>query len=198
MEREALRMKEEKEKKEQETKDKTASRFGAAASGMPAGGGKWVPSRMRAEGSVSLSDRFAGVGGGSQKLDTEDENLFPDLAAADAIMEKKKYEQPAYAAPKKTPVGGGAAWGGRPKLNLKPKSQSAKEEEDAPTSTEDQPVEDARPAEEALAPEEPPAEAASAPPPKPVAPTPATAAPASASIKPTKKKKKDISTFGKK
>lgn len=199
MEREAQRIKEEKEKKEQLAKDKTAPRFGAAAGGVSAagGGGKWVSSRIRTGGGMaSLSDRFAGAGG-SHRLDTEDENLFPDLAAADIIMEKKKHEQPAYAAAKKTPVGGGASWGGgRPKLNLKPKTQSAKEEEDAQESNG---AETAEPAQESTPPEESAAPAESSPAPaEAVAAPPTTAAPATAPIKPKNKKKKDISTFGKK
>jgi hypothetical protein len=196
--KEAQRLKEEKEKREQEAKEKAANRFGTAAAGLSGGaGGKWVPSRMRA-GGTSLSDRFGGAGMGSQKVDMEDENLFPDLASADKILEKQKNEQPAYKAPKKTPVGGGATWGNRPKLNLKPKTQT--KQDDAAESEEPKAV--SKPAEEQTLKEEaapPPAtveaQAADAEP-APVAST--AAVPAPAPIKPKKKKKKDLSTFGKK
>jgi hypothetical protein len=201
MEREAQRIKEEKDKKEQAAKEKTEG----------SSGGKWVPSRMRSEG-MPLSSRFGAASGGSQNLNTEDENLFPDLAAADAIMEKKKQEQLVYTAAKKTPVGGGATWGSRPKLNLKPKSQPVKEEEDAPASVADEPIEASKladvptevskPAEELPKQEEPAAPAETMPVPLPETAVEASAAapstPAPAPIKPKKKKKKDISTFGKK
>lgn len=203
MEEEAQRLKEEKEKKEQEAKEKASNRFGAAAAGMSGGvGGKWVPSRMRA-GGISMSDRFGGLSMGSQKVNTEDENLFPDLASAEKILEQQKNEQPAFKAPKKTPVGGGATWGagggGRPKLNLKPKTQP-KQDDAAGTEepkAESQPVEERK--KEAVAP--PPAEAKEEAAQAAAEPAPATsaaAAPAPAPIKPKKTKKKDLSTFGKK
>jgi hypothetical protein len=201
MEREAQRIKEEKDKKEQAAKERTDGTVG----------GKWIPSRLRAEG-MPVSSRFGAASGGLHNLNTEDENLFPDLAAADAIMEKKKQEQPAYAATKKTPVGGGATWGSRPKLNLKPKSQPTKEEEDAPASVADETSEvsktvevqseDSIPTEGLPKQEEPatPAEAVSARASDDAdaesAPALSTSAPSP--IKPKKKKKKDISTFGKK
>lgn len=190
MEREAQRIKEEKEKKEEQA---TSSRFGAAA----AGGGKWVSSsRARAGGGLS-SMGWGSRMSSQQKVNTEDENLFPDLAAADAILEKQKAEQPAYKAPTKTPVGGGATWGApvapaaRPKLNLKKKTvaEAEKTEEETPAEepakTEEAPAEPApEPAAEEPAPQVAPVEAADA------APAP---------IKPKKKKKKkDLSTFGKK
>ena len=168
MEREAQRLKEEKERKEQEAKEKSAARFGGAAAGLSssaggaATGGKWVPSRIR-EGGLSGSGRFGNVGiGGSQKLDTEDENLFPDLATADVIMKQKQEEQQKAAKKPTGPgaVGGGASWGSRPKLNLKPKTQSAKDEKEPEkqqqqsTETESKPVEEAPKEEETKAPEE--------------------------------------------
>jgi len=197
MEREAQRIKEEKEKKETAA---SSSRFGAAAAA--SSGGKWVPSRMRSAGGGGLSSMGWGSRSSSvqHKVNTEDENLFPDLAAADAILEKQKAEQPAYKAPTKTPVGGGATWGAsmaapkaRPRLNLKKKTvtEPPKAEDPAPS---EQKVE-AAPTEtktEAAVPEPAPAAA-----PEPVSdPTPA---PAAAPLKPKKKKKKkDLSTFGKK
>jgi hypothetical protein len=204
MEREAQKIKEEKEKKELAAKANTASRFAGASAGMSssgdAGGAKWVSSRLRAEG-TSLSDRFGSVGG-SQKLNTDDENLFPDLAAADAIIEKQKHEQPAFKAPKTTPVGGGATWGSRPKLNLKPKTQPAKEDE-TQASTPDAAIEPVQVEVEAPKTEEPtPVEAKEVAAPamtdEPALAAAVAATPTPASIKPTKKKKKDLSTFGKK
>jgi hypothetical protein len=185
MEKEAQRLKEEKEMKKQggfqEVVTNNKPRFGAAAAGM-AGGSKWLPPHMRAGGSgLSMPSRFAGA---SQKVDTQDENLFPDLAAASAILEQQK-QQPAYKAPKKTPVGGGATWGNRPKLNL----ASKKVETEKPAVPEPKP--EAKP-EETKPAESEPADKATAEPAKAAEPV---AAPAAAPIKPKKKKKKDLSTF---
>lgn len=118
MEREAQRLKDEKEKKEQETTSSAKPRFGTAAAGLTSGG-KWLPPHMRSGGGASLSSRLGMGGSATQKLDTEDENLFPDLAAADAILEKQKAQEVAYKAPKKTPVGGGATWGSKAKAPMK-------------------------------------------------------------------------------
>lgn len=230
MEREAQRIKDEKEKKDQAAaNNKTAgpggtgaNRFGAASSSL-GGGGKWVSSRMR-DGGAGMgggggASRWGGVGVGgamgTQKLDTDDQNLFPDLAAADAILEKQKQESVAYQVPKKTPVGGGATWaspqasggggsggggtGSRPKLNLKPKTQSAStEEKPAETAEPDSKPDEGAPA----AKEEPPFVAGTAPAPTPGAaatPSSETSTDTPAPIKPIKKKKKkDLSTFGKK
>lgn len=109
MEREAQRLKEEREMKERNEDKKTAP-VGNSFSG--AAGGKWVPPHMRA-GSTGLDHGRMGFSSGmpSSKLDTQDDNLFPDLAAADAILEQKK-EQVAYKVVKKTPVGGpNTTWG---------------------------------------------------------------------------------------
>eukprot|EP00980_Cylindrotheca_fusiformis_P028187 scaffold22586_cov138-Cylindrotheca_fusiformis.AAC.7 len=184
MEKEAQRIKEQRENKQQDTATTSSKpRFGAAAAGLAATGGKWVPPHMRS-GQVMMPSRL-GMGPTPQKLDTQDESLFPDLAAADAILEQKK-EKPAYSVAKKTPVGGGATWASRPKLNLKPRTaekppEAAKEEAPAPVPA---PVPAPAPA--------PAPVPAPAPAPAPklaeaVAPKP--------SIKPKKKKKKDLSTF---
>lgn len=188
MEREAQRIKEEKEKKEEQL---TSNRFGAAAAA--GSGGKWVSSRARAGGGSLSSIGWGSKMSTQRKVDTEDENLFPDLAAADAILEKQKAEQPAYKAPSKTPVGGGATWGSsssasapksRPKLNLKKKTGE-------PAAPAPPPA-----AEEPPKTEEPVAKAAS---PEPATEEPVAEAAAPAPIKPKKKKKKkDLSTFGKK
>eukprot|EP00429_Kryptoperidinium_foliaceum_P058915 CAMPEP_0176094266 /NCGR_PEP_ID=MMETSP0120_2-20121206/47238_1 /TAXON_ID=160619 /ORGANISM="Kryptoperidinium foliaceum, Strain CCMP 1326" /LENGTH=308 /DNA_ID=CAMNT_0017428209 /DNA_START=10 /DNA_END=936 /DNA_ORIENTATION=- len=177
MEKEAQRLKEEKEKKDQENSS-AKPRFGAAAASLASSGGKWVPPHMRA--GASLSSRLGGgISSTSQKLDTEDENLFPDLAAADAIIEKQKSQTPAYKVPKKTPVGGGATWGSKSKGDSVKSSQTPSEPEpkaaQAPADAVDTPAE--------------------APAPEPVAAPASAAAAVKAPIKPKKKKKKDLSTF---
>jgi hypothetical protein len=176
MEKEAQRLKEEKEKKESGKQEASSGnksgnpRFGAAAVGM-AGGKSWVPPHMRSGGGMMAARMGMGPIGTSTKVDTQDENLFPDLKAADAIMEQKKAQQPAFKAPKKTPVGGGATWGSRPKIALAP----PKKVEEPPKPAEPEPEPEVQPEE-----------------PKPAA---SAAAPAAAPIKPKKKKKKDLSTF---
>lgn len=204
MEREALRLKEEKEKKEEGKAATGSSRFGAAAAA--GGGGTWKSSRLRSSGGGLSNIGWGSKMGGSsmqRKVDTEDENLFPDLAAADAILEKQKSEQPAYKAPTKTPVGGGATWGAssnitatapksRPKLNLKKKVVAA-----APAVAEPAPkTEEAEASTPAAATtEEPAAKTAAETTTEAPAAVEATAA---APLKPKKKKKKkDLSTFGK-
>jgi hypothetical protein len=124
-----------------------------------------------------------GGGGGASKVDTQDETLFPDLASADALLKQQKLDQPAYYAPKKTPVGGGATWGNRPKLNLKKKP--------AQSEAQPEPKPEEKKAEEKK-------EAVSEPPPSESAPATEPAEPAAAPkqpIKPKKKKKKDLSSF---
>lgn len=172
MEREAQRLKEEQEKKK-EAAAAVAPRFAAAA----ATGGKWVPPHMRAGGAGTLPKiRMGAAGGGTQKVDTQDEELFPDLAAADAIIEQQqKHQQPVFKVAKKTPVGGGASWASK-------KAEPAKAAEPAP----------------APAPATPPP--APAPAPAPEAPKPAATEATAASQPPVKKtlgkkKKKDLSTF---
>lgn len=137
MEQEGKRRKDEEKGVVPKTKPVVASRFagaalniggGATGGSLAATGGKWVPPHMRGGGAGG------GMGGGglsrvrmgasassmSQKLDTKDENLFPDLASAATIIEKQQqFQQPAYMAPKKTPVGGGATWASK---SLKKKS----------------------------------------------------------------------------
>ena len=117
--------------------------------------------------------RGLGMGGPAQKLDTQDEQLFPDLAAADAMLQQKK-DKPAYSVPKKTPVGGGATWGSKPK---------PKKEEPKPEPPQEEPAKEEPAASEETKPEPAPAATAAAP-------------AAKAPIKPKKKKKKkDLSTF---
>lgn len=123
MEREAEKLKEAREKKDEKkvaARPTTGgSRFGAAAASMSAGGtgGKWLPPHLRGGAGGSIRSRMSGGGSGFQKVDTQNEQLFPDLAAADKILEKEKQDhQPMFKAPKKTPVGGGATWASKPKV----------------------------------------------------------------------------------
>jgi len=165
MEREAQRLKEERERKREETK-KPESRAIGGISGIGAGG-KWVPPHMRSGSGLSRV-RMGSVGPpASQKLDTQDSSLFPDLAAADKILEQQKgQESVAYKVQKKTPVGGGATWGSRPPIARQkqlPESKPKTPEPDAEIYV-------------------PPSTKSTQPPPI-------------EKKKPTKKKKKDLSTF---
>lgn len=182
MEKEAQRLKEQKERKDKGASSSVKPRFGAAAAGVAAGG-TWVPPHMRG-GGPSLNSRLGMGGSATQKLDTEDENLFPDLAAADAILEKQKSQGPAYKAPKKTPVGGGATWGSKPKEPVKkPEPEHAEplmeEETAAAELSAETPTAAADPTTEVV----------------PDLTTDAGPAQNKAPIKPKKKKKKDLSTF---
>ncbi|CAJ1942590.1 unnamed protein product [Cylindrotheca closterium] len=176
MEREAQKLKEEREKKEEDGATRNKPRFGAAAAGLASSGSKWIPRHMRMEPGAMPRGLGGMMGAQNRKLDTQDEQLFPDLKAADAILEQKKEEErPAYSAPKKTPVGGGATWGSKPKLKkaAEPKPEPAKAEPE-PAKEEPASTEEAKP--------DPAAAAA--------------ALAAKAPIKPKKKKKKkDLSTF---
>ena len=195
MEREAQRIKEQREKKEQE-KQEGASRFGAAASGM-ASGGKWLPPHMRGGNTLARERLGLTSTGAHQKFDTQDENLFPDLAAAEAILEQQKNQQHAYKAPKKTPVGGGATWGSRHKVTdesiregdpEEPASDAKEKAADAePAKAETEP---SQPAEEDVTSKEAEDTEVSNPSTNPDA-TSASKEP----IKPKKKKKRDLSSF---
>jgi len=94
MEKEGQRLKEEKEAKLQTRPDGTASRFGAASAnilGSSAGGsgGKWVPPHLRGVQRKSVTPSS----GYQRKVDTQDENLFPDLATADKIIAKEEEQR---------------------------------------------------------------------------------------------------------
>lgn len=201
MEREAAKVKEEKEKKEQAKKEKeeaaAKSRFPGASASMGGGGGglsgtggKWVPPHMRGGGGGMGSSpglapirMGAGWGAGSQKLDVADDELFPDLAAAGKILEKKeKEQQPVFKVPKKTPVGGGATWASKPKISVSAPAPAAPAAKPEPTPPSSQPP--SQESSKAAA----PASAAAAPAPAKETTTPAVR-------KTTKKKKKDLSTF---
>lgn len=177
MEREAARLKEAKEKKT-EAAPATSNRFAAAAAG--GAGGKWVPPHMRGGGLPKIR---MGAGAPGGKVDTQDEQLFPDLASADAIIKQQEgQQQTAFRVVKKTPVGGGATWGNKSKPQ-----QAAKAK---PQPRAESPKKEATPEPVAAA----PASAA----PSPEKPKTTTAEPAAAAPKKTlgkKKKKKDLSTF---
>uniref|UniRef100_A0A7S1GRX5 Uncharacterized protein n=1 Tax=Cyclophora tenuis TaxID=216820 RepID=A0A7S1GRX5_CYCTE len=186
MEREALRLKEEREKKEvanKATDAGTGPGTGRGGRGFGGAGGKWIPPHLRAGAGLSRVRMGAAMSSAaSQKLDTQDENLFPDLAAADAILEQQK-SQVAYKVTKKTPVGGGATWASRPIVKPEPKAEKPKEPE--------------KPREEPKQPEKPKEEPKKETQPA-VAPETAatTSAPAAGTLpKKKKKKKKDVSTF---
>ena len=70
MEKEAQRIKDERDKKEKEKQDAANNkpRFGAAAAGM-AGGGKWVPRHMRPGAAGMMPGRMGAAP--AQKLDTQ-------------------------------------------------------------------------------------------------------------------------------
>lgn len=122
MERQAAKLKEEKEMKEAK-KTAVAPRFTAAAG---RSGGTWVAPHLRAGAGGSLARRLGGSTGVlGQKLDVQDEQLFPDLAAAGKILEQKEKEQQHLKAPKKTPVGGGATWASKKAL---PKKEESKDD----------------------------------------------------------------------
>jgi hypothetical protein len=151
MERQAAQLKVDKEKKDEKKQANQASipsnpRFGAAAASMSAGGTgtKWLPPHLRAGGggaSMTRAPMPGSIGGFQRKVDTNDEQLFPDLATADAIIEKQDKDS---RAPKKTPVGGGATWANKmkkpvvraPKVEPVAASPIAGKESEEPAKTE--------------------------------------------------------------
>jgi len=204
MEREAQRLKDEADAKKKKEEDKKAG-IATPSPGMGGGmGGRWVPRHLRAGGGgVGGGSMMGGGGMGMQrsrmpgamnKLDTQDDNMFPDLAAADKIIEQQQQKAAvAYQVPKKTPVGGGASWGSRPALNLKPPTKKA-EPAPAPKPAVKAPTMPAP----ASKPVSKPAAAEPKVEPKPAAAAPKEAAPTAPTPikkKPTKKKKKDLNTF---
>ena len=197
MERQAQRLKEEEQQQQTtaattttRTTTPSSGRFSAAAaniSGVSSSGAKWVPPHLRAGGGTSLTTtttRARPVS--SQKLDTKDETLFPDLNTAGQILQQeKKHESVAYKPPKKTPVGG--TWASSSsRTTAVSKSPAVKE-----AAVESKPAPEANPA------------PTTSPETKPAVPAPTTRVPAAqptaTEAKTTtvkkKKKKKDISTF---
>jgi hypothetical protein len=175
MEKEAQRLKEEKNAKEEAKKSgvnatpSTGNRFGAAAANMGAGAGggatKWVPSRVsRAPvASSGPGSRF------QRKVDTQDEELFPDLATADKIIEQEEERKQQAQKQAKGPVWGAKKATPAPRKEEKPEPPApVKEPEPAPAPVEAEKKEE-------------------------IKPTPK--APVGAGLKKKKKKKKDLSTF---
>mmetsp|Transcript_27952 Transcript_27952/g.37310 ORF Transcript_27952/g.37310 Transcript_27952/m.37310 type:complete len:345 (+) Transcript_27952:66-1100(+) len=173
-------------------------------------GGKWVPPHMRSTGGGGgggiggrgLASAFSsssggpsssmmggsGMGPGSsfqRKVNTQDENMFPDLATADAIVTQQQQQKQAQSAmPRRSKTTN--AWGSSAAAT---KKQPPKKSEPSPPP----------PAAEADPEPTPPKPATPEPPTKTEAPV---VAPASVSkpdvgagLKKKKKKKKDLSTF---
>jgi len=229
MAKEAERLATEKAVKE----DKAAGRAGTVGPGGRMGGGgtggKWVPAHMRGSAAGASGGSRFGMAGSSvrgavsmdgsgfqQKVDMSNEELFPDLAAAEVILaDKEKQEKDARdrmaTGKAKAPTGWGnragisaepaAAPAQRKPLNLvKPPAErkplnltsSNKTEEDSQAKKEEKRE---APAAAAAVPE---AATAVAPAPVAVAATPTAVTPAPAEpVKKVlkKKKKKDLSTF---
>ena len=164
-EREAARLQQEKREQAEQKAASVAPRFGAAAASL-GGGSKWVPPHMRGARGPSLSS------GPPRKMDVQDTELFPTLAAAEKILEEKeKQSKPVFKVPKKTPVGGGASWASKSTPKPAPKTEVAKA--DVKTDSTSAPKAEAK---------------------KESTPAVPSVAP-SVSRKPMKKKKKDLSTF---
>lgn len=186
MEKEGQRLKEEKEAKAQpfQTVTTGGSRFGKASanifggsSGGGAPGDKWVPSHMRGGSGITPRTMSSSHSGYQRKVDTQDENLFPDLATADKIIAKEEEQKQIANRKAKAPT---AAWGMK---RVSPKEPSPQVKQ----STSPPPPSPPAPTEEKVEIKEEPV-AVAKPDTKP--------APAAAGLKKkTKKKKKDLSTF---
>lgn len=192
MEKEAQRLKQAKEAKKE---SESSNRFGAASSSMATGlggggGSKWVPRHMRntpgggagAGGRPSGGSRFgaamgnvsgSGSSGYQRKVDTNDEELFPDLATADNLIKQEEEEKQQRAAAASAAAAAKArrankpAWGG---VKKETKSEAEKEVVAETTKPAPEPVKQT--------------------------PTPAPATPTVPKKKVVKKKKKkDLSTF---
>jgi hypothetical protein len=199
MEREAQKLREEQERKEQEAAARQ-QRLATAASSTTAGGAKWLPPHLRAGGAgSSIASAFSRVSVTGGKLDVQNEELFPDLASADKILEQKEKEQhAAFKIPKKTPVGGGASWASKATALPGPPPQAP-----VPSPATSQSVQiDAEPpvtktTTVAQEPDPDVTEAEAVP--EAASPAASSESPAHASdvpkIAPKKKKKKDLSTF---
>mmetsp|Transcript_5662 Transcript_5662/g.7238 ORF Transcript_5662/g.7238 Transcript_5662/m.7238 type:complete len:305 (+) Transcript_5662:93-1007(+) len=132
MKKEEERLKEEKVKKEKKEED---SRFGAAAANL---GGTvksttWLPPHMRAAnsnvGRGMLGSSMSSSSGFQRKIDTDNEELFPDLATADKIIAQEE-EQKQQAARRTKPTA--SPWGAQKKAAPAPvkESQTEKKKED--------------------------------------------------------------------
>lgn len=173
MEKEAQRLKEEQAAAEAKKKEREANRFGVAAANVGGGIGgasKWVPSRMRnTMPAPSVGSRFGAAAtatGFQKKVDTKDEELFPDLATADKLIQQEE-AQKAEKAAAASAANKARAIASKPRWGMK--ADKEKEEEKKPEEVKEVP--------------------APAPVSAPVA------APAPTAVKKKKKKKKDLSTF---
>eukprot|EP00571_Detonula_confervacea_P014097 CAMPEP_0172309726 /NCGR_PEP_ID=MMETSP1058-20130122/10514_1 /TAXON_ID=83371 /ORGANISM="Detonula confervacea, Strain CCMP 353" /LENGTH=365 /DNA_ID=CAMNT_0013022401 /DNA_START=50 /DNA_END=1147 /DNA_ORIENTATION=+ len=204
----------------------SAGRTGGSSALGGGTGGKWVPAHMRSTGAGGASggSRFGMAargpasmdGSGFQKpVDMANEELFPDLAAADKILaDKEEHEKEARdrmaTGKSKAPAGWGSRLGSgssaapaaaapaqRKPLNLvKPPAErkplnlaSSNKNEEESEAKKEETTEETKPAAAAEA------TTAEAPAPVAAAATPATATPAPAKKVLKKKKKKDLSTF---
>lgn len=188
MEKEAKRLKDEKDSKE--AKKQTAvqgqsGRFGAAAGNVSAGigglggGGKWVPVHMRnsaASRPTSSGPRFGAAAsntGFQRKVDTNDDELFPDLGTASKLIQEEEDLKAAAAAAKS------AAFARKARAEAQAKRVADKLLEDEELKREEEAKVAAEKAEEEA---------------KAVAAAAASAAPTPVKKK-KKKKKKDLSSF---
>merc|ERR1740124_1588874 len=186
MEKEGQRLKEAKESKTQPkpTTSTGNSRFGKASANMfgaSAGGGnsgkeKWVPPHLRGGGGMAPRTMAPSPSGFQRKVDTQDENLFPDLATADKIIAQEEEQRQHANRKAKAPT---AAWGMKRVPAKVPSSQAKQTTESPPAPPEDK-VEKK---------EEPPAVT------NPVVKSTPSVPAAAGLKKKTKKKKKDLSTF---
>lgn len=202
MEREAQKLKEEKERKAQAAASKaSASGGGGIGGGLSAGGSRWLPPHLRAGGAGTMSapagtSRFGAAAAMGGKIDVQSEELFPDLASADKILEqqKEKEQHSAFRIPKKTPVGGGATWASKPRLPAAAAAPAPSKREPAPQSAPSEPAQRDSPARNPDP--EPQPDVSEIEPPVVTAASTDVAAPKSPpKIAPKKKNKKDLSTF---
>jgi len=189
MEKEGQRLKEEKEGKGSKGQPKPVattgnSRFGKASANIFGGSagatdstkGKWVPPHLRGGGGMAPRAVAPSTSGYQRKVDTQDENLFPDLATADKIIAQEE-EQRLHANRKaKAPT---AAWG---MARVSPKEPTPQAKPTTPSPS--------VPVEEKVEKKEEPAVVI-----KPETKSISTAPVATGLKKKSKKKKKDLSTF---
>jgi len=111
MEKEAQRLKEARNSKSNSNGDSSSTkpRFGAAAANYSNGkssdgGGTWMSTRTRGGFSAEKTMAKPSSSGYQKKVDTFDENLFPDLATADKIIadEEEQKQKRSQTLPKKT------------------------------------------------------------------------------------------------
>ncbi|GKY92826.1 hypothetical protein MPSEU_000252200 [Mayamaea pseudoterrestris] len=191
MEREARLLKEKKETDEAK-KQEAATRFSGASATVGVTASKWTPPSL-ARVKLGAASATKGV---NRRFNAEDEELFPDLASADKIIEQKEKEQQnAFRPLKKTPVGGGASWANKPTLSSTIRAVAPEFETEAPvTSYTESTAQGASPDELSAAATPSPASTTAAPI-LPASDTSGFAASSTSKIAPVKKKKKDLSTF---